>query len=88
MRDNDRKEIHRIDPETICQFTGLIDKDGKEIYEGDIIYHELYKERSICKWIDKHASFGFRTDKEYGECYYFQRCDEKEIRVIGNIYGK
>ncbi len=88
MRDNETKEIHPIDSDTICQFTGLKDNAGNEIYEGDIIYNDFHKERTICKWIDKHASFGFVEDKEYGEIFYYIQSDENQLRVIGNIHDK
>lgn len=89
---------YEINPETIGQFTGLYDKNGREIYEGDIVkinahnYDYGFKQEEIgqIKFID--GSFGFyRKIDNIKYCFYDLPAEvaEREIdyyEVIGNIW--
>jgi hypothetical protein len=76
--------IKSLTNELVEQFTGSIDKNGVEIYEGDILRHNKYRTTKDVEWVD---GCGF-------QCYI--DCDDefddlmgyipKMIEVIGNIH--
>ena len=78
-----------VEDTTVGQFTGLIDNNGKEIYEGDILmFREECNDTLVVKWSKGSfvAEYTNRGEDGFRVCSNYFAAEPKLFRVVGNIH--
>jgi uncharacterized phage protein (TIGR01671 family) len=83
-----RNQANPVDPDTVCMFTGLKDRNGVEVFENDIVKAVDWEE-TICNV--EYKDYGFSL---YSKCFrdnvlpLFVAVDNCDIYVVGNKFDK
>ena len=75
----------RVDPETVCQFTGLHDKNGRKIFEGDIVRYGDTIHRVVFEQRNGTAYFGI-VISDIETWLFGNECPASLVDIVGNIY--
>ena len=81
-------EYAEIIPETLCQFTGKTDKNGKRIWESDVVWLVYDGKEHIYQIVWDNSELDFKAtngEENYGSNFEYLLCCD-EIEVIGNIF--
>lgn len=82
-------EYTEIDPETLCQFTGLTDKNGKKIWENDILMAHLdesYPEDTTYETVEWGVAGWVTHEANSADRQHLDEFDLEHFEVVGNIF--
>ena len=77
--------MHEVDPETVGQYTGFVDKKGKKIFEGDIV--SIYNSKAFLFAVEWNNQYVLKcTSNGVSDNILNVIESPEDVEVVGNIY--
>lgn len=88
IKDMDDIVYYPVDPSTVCQFTGLKDCKGEEIFEHDLIHFVVYEPTAEVIWSEDDYAFMTTSDMNLFLLSDVIDVGNGKIEVVGNKFDK
>lgn len=77
--------VREVEPDTVCEYIGISDKNGRKIFEDDIIKHNTSNTIGAVKWYRGAYTGWYVNDNRFGEQQFTDKMFD-ECEIIGNIF--
>lgn len=79
-------DIVEVIPETLCQYTGLTDKNGQKIWENDICDTFENNSKEMLRNVVKFEDGCFKVFKKHYLSMHLDCYEESDLKVVGNVF--
>jgi len=77
---------YAIDPDTLCQYTGYTDNNGRKIWENDIVDTFEESSKEILRNVVKFKDGCFKVFKKHYLSMYLDSYEKTDLKAVGNIF--
>lgn len=78
---------YEVDPDTVCQYIGLTDKNGHKFFENDIVKNTLFGKNAMAICFVECAFCLVNAKREFlADIHYLHHAGVNDTKIVGNVF--